>query len=228
MFDKLQSLPLFIGLGITDLMRIVELVDFDFNKYGEGDTFAAQGDRCDRIIYVLGGEMSIERIFPNRELMVTEWTDTRPYAVELENMWGMRQVFNHTYTFTTDGSTCSIGKRSLTKLINSYDIVRTNLLSLLCNDIQRQRRELLSTYPKNTEERMLRFFQRHSLLPTGRKEVRVKMHKLGDMIDSTRLNVSNVLNEWRQAGLVELGRGVCRIPDLAKIQTYYETKHSQA
>lgn len=228
MFDKLQSLPLFIGLGVSDLMRIVELVDFDFNKYREGATFAAQGDRCDRIIYVLGGEMSIERIFPNRELMVTEWTDTRPFAVELENLWGMRQVFNHSYTFTTEGSTCSIEKRSLTKLINSYDIVRTNLLSTLCNEIQRQRRELLTAYPSETEEKVLRFFARHSLLPNGRKEFRVKMRQLGNMIDENRLRVSGVLNEWEQAGLVELGRGVCRIPDIGKLHAYYETKHSQA
>jgi len=228
MFDKLQSLPLFIGLGVSDLMRIVELVDFDFNKYNEGVTFAAQGERCDRIIYVLGGETSIERIFPNRELMVTEWTDTRPYAVEIENLWGMRQVFNHSYTFTTEGSTCSIDKRSLTKLVNSYDIVRTNLLSTLCNDIQRQRRDLLCAYPKYTDEKLLHFFVRHSLIPGGRKEFRVKMRQLGDMVDESRLNVSGVLNKWMRAGLVELSRGVCRIPDLGKLQTYYENQHPQA
>lgn len=225
MFDKLQSLPLFIGLGVTDLMRIVELVDFDFQKYSEGTTFATQGERCDRIIYVLSGQVNIERIYTGQELLVTEWTQDTPYAVELENLWGMHQVFNHSYTFITEGSTCSINKRSLSRLISTYDIVKTNLLSILCNDIQHLHQDLIVPFPTNTEARLLQFIERHTNHNEGRKEFRIKMRLLADMIDDTRINVSNVLNVWQKDGLTELRRGVFIVHDLRKLHDYYAAKH---
>lgn len=225
MFDKLQSLPLFIGLGVSDLMRIVELVDFDFQKYPEGTTFATQGERCDRIIYVLSGQVNIERIYTGQELLVTEWTRTTPYAVELENLWGMHQVFNHTYTFTTEGSTCSINKRSLSRLISTYDIVKTNLLSILCNDIQHLHHDLIVPFPATTEARLFQFIERHTNHSEGRKEFRIKMRLLADMIDDTRINVSNVLNIWQEAGLAELRRGVFIVHDLRKLNDYYAQQH---
>ena len=38
MFEKLQELPLLIGLSINELMAILENVKFEFNKYPEGTT----------------------------------------------------------------------------------------------------------------------------------------------------------------------------------------------
>ena len=46
MFERLQSLPLLLGLGVHDLMNIVEKVKFGFDKYYDGDIIVYQGDRC--------------------------------------------------------------------------------------------------------------------------------------------------------------------------------------
>ena len=57
MFERLQGLPLLMGLSVNELMTIVEEVNFAFDKYYDGDTIVNQGDRCDKIIYVLRGKI---------------------------------------------------------------------------------------------------------------------------------------------------------------------------
>ena len=61
MFERLQGLPLLMGLSVNELMTIVEEVNFAFDKYYDGDTIVNQGDRCDKIIYVLRGKLCAYR-----------------------------------------------------------------------------------------------------------------------------------------------------------------------
>ncbi len=217
MFQKLQELPLLMGLGVQELMRIVELVNFDFNKYAEGTTFVNQGDRCDRIIYVLGGIVCADRRDEDNNMLISEYIDHCPFAIEPQNQWGMRQKFMHTYTFTTDGSTCSIDKRQLSNLISNFEIVKTNILSLVCNSLQATTAELQQPIPPSTEERLLRLLRVNMLTRTGRKVVRVKMEQLAHMTDDTRLSVSRVLNTWQRRGLIQLRRGGIEIEDAEKL-----------
>lgn len=224
MFDKLQSLPLFVGLGIQDLMRLVEIVNLDFQKYQEGKTLAVQGGRCSNAVYVLDGGLNVEYVDARLGLMVTEWGDPSPFLLEVENLWGAHQQYNRTYTFLTDGSTCSIEKRQLMRLLGEFDVIRINLLGMMSNELQRTRASLATPVAPTTEGRILQLIARRSVLPTGGKEIRVKMSPLAQFVDATRLGVSAVLNEWQDQGLVELRRGIITIPEYTKLTEYYESK----
>ena len=217
MFQKLQELPLLMGLSVTELMRIVELVDFDFKKFSEGTTFVNQGDRCDRIIYVLSGEICVDRRDDNMNMLYTEYIKDTPYLIEPHNQWGLKQRFTHTYTFTTDGSTIIIDKRQLSMLISEFDIIKTNILSMVCNNLQYANALLLEPFPSTTAEKLKRFVYVNSLVKHGRKIIRIKMSELADIIDETRLNVSKTLNIWKEQGLVDIRRGCIEIYDAKKL-----------
>lgn len=227
MFDKLQSLPLFVGLGVSELMRLVEIVNLDFQKYTDGKMLAMQGGRCDKAIYVLDGGLNAEFVDPTLGLMVTEWGDVAPLLLEVENLWGTRQQYSRTYTFLTEGSTCSIEKRQLMRLIGEFDVIRTNLLGMLSNEVQRARLSLHAPVAPTVEGRILQFIKSRSVLATGGKEIRVKMTPLAHLVNATRLNVSAVLNAWQDLGLVELRRGIITINEYAKLNEYYEAKQRQ-
>ena len=96
MFEKLQELPLLIGLSINELMAILENVKFEFNKYPEGTTVVNQGDRCDKIVYVLKGELCVDR--RGDDMLFTEYINDSPFLLEPENLWGMKQKYTHTYS----------------------------------------------------------------------------------------------------------------------------------
>lgn len=217
MFQKLQELPLLMGLSVTELMRIVELVDFDFKKYTEGTTFVNQGDRCDKIIYVLNGEICVDRRDDNMNMLYTEYITETPYLIEPHNQWGLKQRFTHTYTFTTDGSTIVIDKRQLSMLISEFDIIKTNVLSMVCNNLQLANALLLEPFPATTADKLKRFVFVNSLVKHGRKTIRIKMNELAEIIDETRLNVSKTLNIWKINGLVDIKRGSIEIFDAKKL-----------
>lgn len=220
MFERLQELPLLMGLSVNDLMNIVEKVNFDFGKYTEGSTLISQGDRCSRVIYVLNGIVCADHREAERNLMISEYIDDTPFALELQNLWGMRQYFEHTYMFTTDGSTCSIDKRQLAQLISNYDIVKTNLLSMVCNRLQMAVSQSKRSIPESTEDRLKNFLDSYFLTKKGRKIIRVKMENLANILNTPRINISRVLNTWEEKGLVEVLRGRFVIHNTEKL--YYE------
>lgn len=217
MFEKLQELPLLMGLSIHELMTIVEKVKFDFQKYNEGTTIVNQGDRCDKITYILSGQICADHRDDNRNILISEYITETPFALEPENLWGMKQKYTHSYTFTSDGSTCTIDKWQLSSLISDYEIVKTNILSLVCNKLQSAHQELNRPISATTEARLIDFVRTHSITKKGKKAIRVKMEVLADIIDDTRLNVSRTLNNWQDKRLVEIHRGCLTIFDTERL-----------
>ena len=49
------------------------------------------------------------------------------------------------------------------------------------------------------------------------------MEDLADLIDDTRINVSKILNELKQEGLVSLSRREIEIPDMNALIAYNQT-----
>ena len=211
MFERLQSLPLLMGLGVNELMSIVEEVDFAFEKFYDGYTFVNQWDRCDKVIYVLNGDICAFRRDDENEMLLYEYFNKVPYLVEPQNLWGMCQEYERSYSFTSEGSICSIGKKQLNFLLSKYEIVKTNFLGLICNKLQYATNSLRSSFPDKTDEKIRRFFLCHKINMHGRTVVYIKMNQLADFIGDTRLNVSRTLNEWESKGLLELKRGCITI-----------------
>ncbi len=217
MFEKLQCLPLLMGLSINDLMDIVEQVKFEFKKYQEGDIIASQGDKCDKIIYVLNGDLCALKRDTRREFMICEYFNKLYYIIEPQNVWGMNQRYERTYSFTSDGSTCVIDKQQMNFLLSRYEIIKTNFISLICSRIQSATYILSQSIPNSTEQRIVFFMKNNKVFLKGRTEIKVKMQKLANIVSDTRLNVSKVLNLWQNNGLAHIKRGVVIIPDDTKL-----------
>ena len=213
MFERLQSLPLLLGLGVHDLMNIVEKVKFAFDKYYDGYTIVNQGDRCDKIVYVLRGELCAFRRNDAQGMHTYEYFTREPYIIEPQNIWGMHQKYERSYSFTSEGSTCCIDKRQLTYLMSKYEIVRTNFLSLICNNLQSANTALRKGIPSTTSGKLIKFIKNNKIIHDGRTVIKIKMDQLASLISETRLNVSKVLNMWQSRGIIELNRGCFIIKD---------------
>ena len=207
MFERLQSLPLLLGLGVHDLMNIVEKVKFAFDKYYDGYTIVNQGDRCDKIVYVLRGELCAFRRDDEKGMHTYEYFTNEPYIIEPQNLWGMHQKYERTYSFTGEGSTCCIEKRQLAYMLSKYEIVRTNFLNMICNKLQYANSLLRAGVPSSASEKLKKFLRNNKISHQGRTTVRIKMSVLADLVSETRLNVSKVLNNWQSRGIISLFRG---------------------
>ena len=76
---------------------------------------------------------------------------------------------------------------------------------------------LWNSHIGNTEEKILNFLVLRSMKPEGKKILKIKMEDLASLIDETRINVSKVLNDLQEQGLVQLSRKEISIPALEKL-----------
>mgnify|MGYP000398560850 FL=1 len=77
--------------------------------------------------------------------------------------------------------------------------------------------KLWNSHIGNTEEKILNFLVLRSMKPEGKKILKIKMEDLASLIDETRINVSKVLNDLQEQGLVQLSRKAISIPALEKL-----------
>ena len=91
------------------------------------------------------------------------------------------------------------------------------MLNLMATKSQRSERYPWRPAPKSLRERIVRFFIQHSLYPAGPKTFHILMKRLAEEVNDSRLDVSGVLNEMQQEGLIVLYRGRIEIPMLERL-----------
>ena len=77
--------------------------------------------------------------------------------------------------------------------------------------------KLWNSHIGNTEEKILNFLVLRSMKTKKKKILKIKMEDLASLIDETRINVSKVLNDLQEQGLVQLSRKEISIPALEKL-----------
>lgn len=216
MFERLQQLPLLQGMSIKDLENMVFKIRLDFKQHLAGEQIAEQDEPCRKLIFVLSGTLSVQYRNPDGSLIVTEGTSA-PLAIEPCSMYGMKQRFTRDYTFETDGSTLTIPKSIFMSEMMDYPIIRTNMLNMACNMMQRQTTRLMQAEPDNVTDKVIDFLSRQCTTQKGEKHFRVKMETIAEMIGETRLNVSGTLKTFAQENIIMQQRNGFKVYDFAKL-----------
>lgn len=206
MFERIQLLPLFQGLSISQLQQIFEHIKLDFCQNRERETLVLRGDRHDQLIYILSGRYSAEYVASDGRYRFLEMLDA-PALLEPEGIFGYNQDYVRTYKFVTGGSTFLIDKNVFKNYLINYNVVRTNMLNLLCTRIQKEQQRTWELDNNGSiEKKIIRFFCLHSTVPTGEKVVKIKMEDLADILGESRTNVSKGLNNLQNRQLLQLRR----------------------
>ncbi len=219
MFEKLQQLPLFQGLSINELSYLLERVKLNFNQHTAGTVIASQNDKCNKLIYILNGKVCAEHQHENHRFIITEYLDP-PHVIEPYNMFGMLQRYDYTYRFITDGSTFSIDKRVFCDILMDMNIIKTNMLNMICYKLQLATKELRTKEAYNTEEKIKKFIKANVLRTSGKKIIMVKMEDFATILNESRLGVSKVLNTMEDKGLIILKRREIHIPEMKHLLNY--------
>ena len=216
MYDTLLQLPLFQGLCKNDFTNILGKVKLHFRKYNADDTIVEQGDLCTQLIFLLNGEI-ISQVTDARHVYSIIETFGSPFVIEPYSLFGMQTHYTATYKARTRVNIVSIDKSFILNELNNYEIFRLNYLNMLSNRAQVATEKLWRSHIGNTEEKILNFLTLRSMKPEGEKILKIKMEDLAGLIDETRINVSKVLNDLQEQGLVQLSRKEISIPALEKL-----------
>ena len=219
MYDNLLQLPLFQGLCKDDFTTLIEKVKLHFITCKEGETIATQDEICNRLLFILDGEVTVKRTDKEHHYSLTEQLDA-PHIIELYSMFGMYPTFKATYKAKTEVKLLSINKPYIYNELHKYEIVRINYLNLLSNTCQSAHRKLWDSHHGTMEAKIAHFLTNRCLKPQGEKVLHITMEDLGNLIDETRMNVSRLLNELQQNELLQLRRKEIYIPSLEKLTAH--------
>ena len=216
LYDSLLSLPLFLGMTRYDFQNVAGKTRFDFQKLEEGETIVEEGTSCTRLYYLISGDIKVITQADDYGYQVEE-DISAPESFQLERLFGLTQRFTDTYVAKNSCSIMSVSKQEIMKLSDEYEIFRINLLNLVCTQSQKNNRRLFRVPAKTLSERLIRFFESHSVRPAGEKIFHIKMTRLAEEMNVKRIYVSKALNELQSEGLIQLQRGRIYIPALENL-----------
>lgn len=224
MFDTLLLLPLFQGLTIEDLTEIIEKAKLNFVKHKPKALFIEPGQPCKDLTFVLRGTFSKATTEKDGLYSVIE-TIEGPYLIEPQSLYGMTTHYISSYTAIDEVHTVSISKAFINTLLMQYDIFRINYINIVCNRSQTLNNYIWSTIDNSLDARIAHFFNIHCEKKYGEKTIKIKMDDLANILNDTRTNISRILNNLQNKGVVELRRGEIFIFDLDILnQTIEELK----
>lgn len=217
MFDTLLQLPLFQGLGQEDLTHILGKVKFHFAKHKDHTLLAQSLTPCRQLLFLLKGEVTATTVSSDGLYNVTEYFQA-PYLIEPQSLFGMDTHYVATYHSYGEAHTVTIDKSFAMNELFKYDIFCLNYLNILSNRAQVLNRRVWNHnyHSISSEERILRFIRLHLERPSaGRKEIKIRMEDLAQIVNDTRTGISKTLNNMQLQGKIELRRGEIIIPDAA-------------
>lgn len=223
MYDKLLQLPLFQGMSKFDFTDILKKVKIHFNKYEPGSCLVRQDTPCNQLIFVLDGEVQIES--NDKTHKYTLWENFKsPNVIEPYSLFGMRPYFTASYTAVTEVNTLNIDKSYILNELCRYEVFNLNYMNMLSNRSQVIYNKLWNAHIGKTRDKIINFLLLRCMTPYGAKKLSIRMEDLARLIDDTRINVSNVLNDLQNRGLIQLGRRTFSIPELREVVQLLDKK----
>ncbi|MCI1282783.1 MAG: Crp/Fnr family transcriptional regulator [Prevotella sp.] len=216
LYDNLLQFPLFLGMSEEDLEQVLAQTRLDFHKVKEGDIIAKNDDICQHLFLLVSGKIEIETNAADHSYSFSEYRSA-PEIFQMEALFGLSQHYSHTYKAFNDCSFIAIDKEEIRRLYNTFSLFRLNYINITMTRLQRSEANAWRVAPTDLKQLIIKFFRIHSLYPAGEKLIRIKMTKLAQELNDRQWNISKVLNQMQEDGLLELSRSSIHIPALEKL-----------
>ena len=215
-YDNLLALPLFLGMSRNDLQTAAGLARFDFRKEPAETLLAQAGTPCTHLFFLIEGEVSV-RTAADDDSYAIEETVSAPDIFQPERIFGLYQRFSRTYTTKSDCSLLCIPRQDILLLADKLDIFRINLLNYISTLTQRCLLRSLRSPSGQTEGRIAQWVEQRCASAAGTKQVHIKMRRLAEELNESRMDISVALHRLQDRHLVSIHRGRFDIPLLEKL-----------
>lgn len=219
MYDILLSLPLFQGMSRSDLSEILAHVPLEFVKCGAGDYVVREAELCDRLIFLLDGEVRVSEWSASHGYLVSQKL-AAPALLQIDHLFGLYHHFTRDYVCLGPCRFLFIQKSVILDILNSYMVFRLNFLNMLSTLAHRYERALWRDEPESLAQRVCRFISGRVLVAKGGMEVKVLMRTLARELGSSRIDVSRALHQLQDLGLIKLKRGGFQVESVEKIMSF--------
>lgn len=217
MMSTLLSIPLFQGLTMDELLRLLEQVKPDFPHYEDGDYIVRQGERHRQLLYVLSGTVVREHAVQSGSLRFTERL-AAGHFIELTSLFGRDASLRASYRAEGDVALLAFDKEYMFNVFGRFSIVQLNLLNLICAQSQSAIDRL--TAPLRGEGIMPQFCRFVTNLcesTWGEKQLDVTRVELARLLGCNSRRLSDEMAGWEARGLITIAYGRIIIPDMKRL-----------
>lgn len=215
-YGKLLGQILFQGMSRSDLESVVTHLRFGFHTYSDGDVIVAEGEPCDHLMMLTEGCITTQTAAADKGYVVYEEVSS-PQTLQLERLFGLTQRYSTTCMAKGKCHLIMLGKEDVLWLAENFMIFRLNIFNILSTYSQKSVRSRWAHLPGSLRERIVNFLAIHCCRPAGVKRFRIKMTRLADELNDSRLNVSRELNRMQSERLINLTRGMITVPAMEKL-----------
>ena len=215
-YGLLAHLPLFQGMSVSELDHVIEKVRLDFSKVKAGELIMAEGQRVDKLRFIIRGSVCAETMSDHRGYSIEEMLNV-PCMLQTERLFGLSQHCSCNYKAVSDCQILAISKGDVESLVSLSKVFRLNLMNILCTMIQKNQRQPWRSKPSAIRRKIFMFIESRCLRPAGSKVLNIGMVRLGKEIAESRLNVSRELRAMQAEGLIELQKNKITVPALERM-----------
>lgn len=216
LYNKLITLPLFVGMSKDELKEIVTQTKFNFLKAESGNIIVREDEKSGQLLLLVSGEIELSSHADDKGYVVYEYLKG-PCTLQPERTFGLTQRYSSTVTAMTTCNLICINKNEILRLTDVSLIFRLNLLNTISTALQKQKKLSWASIPQNPEQRIVRFFLSRCVHPAGHKVFKIKMDRLAEELNDSRLHISESLNAMDSRGWIKLSRGKIDIPAIERL-----------
>ena len=206
MYDRLLSLPLFLGLSHSDLHGVAAHTPLGFASYESGETIVVSDSPCTALLLLIHGEAESHIVSDDQEWSLDERVRA-PYMHQPEHLYGWHQRHTRSLKAATPCQVLRIEKRDVDFLIRQFQTIRFNLFNALCIRAQRMGFQPWRIRPVGIVAKLVRWMEDVCDSPIGDKTFHIRMTYLAQELGESRLNLSRCLHELEDKGLLRIRRG---------------------
>lgn len=210
---SLLELPLFLGMGRSELESIEDAVQIAGTHVKRGAVLVRENDACDSLLIVVKGSVIATTHSDDHSYSVEELLQA-PMVIQPEYIFGIRQRYTSTFKTSTYCEVIRIDKQMVLKLMDISMTFRLNLINIVATQSQRSSRRLWNPQHEDISKRIVRFIKDHTLHPAGHKTLRIKMTTMAKELGCSRLEVSEALHQLEEKQLIIVKRSIIEVPVL--------------
>lgn len=215
-FERLVSLPLFIGMTHDEMNDIIAHTKLDFQKYSSGQQIIYADQPCNEIKILMTGSLKLYAEPIDHSYRMEETIST-PTLLEPERLFGLMPRYANDYRSEMKCSILSITKQDVFKLLSQYEIIHFNFMNIVSTRSQTDRLRLWMPQQSNIFKRISFFLTTHCMYLSGEKKLIITMQHLARLIGESRINTSDALHTMEKSDIIILQRNVITVPSLQKL-----------
>ena len=221
MMSQLLSMPLFQGLTMDELMKLLEQVRPDFLHF-EDAYIQRSGERHNRLLYILRGNVVRELSGPGGRFLFTEVLDESTF-IEISSLFGRDTSLRASYRAVGEAVLLAFDKSYMFNVFGHFSIVQLNILNLYCAYSQSLLERQSMPIGDEIHTLFCHFIRSLCENPRGEKQLKMTRNDLALQLGCNRRRMSELIVSWQKAGLVDLSYSHISIPDLIRLQNYRPT-----